>query len=96
MSEHQAIACRCGKCGLLSKQPIPDELKISVLGPRLSAAVSFVSSRVHGSRRAVEELLEEVLGAPLALGTMWGVCLVAYKEAPDSGILLPILNYNGG
>lgn len=70
VSEHQAIACRCGKCGLLTKQPIPDELKISVLGPRLSAAVSFVSSRVHGSRRAVEELLEEVLGAPLALGTV--------------------------
>ncbi len=32
--------------------------------------ISFVSARVHGSRRAVEELLEEVLGAPLALGTV--------------------------
>jgi transposase len=32
--------------------------------------IAFVSSRVHGSRRAVEELLEEVLGAPLALGTV--------------------------
>src|SRR5271157_142416 len=37
---------------------------------RVSAVISFVSARVHGSRRAVEELLEEVLGAPLALGTV--------------------------
>ena len=41
-----------------------------MLGPRLSAAAVYVSSRVHGSRRATEELLEEVLGAPLALGTV--------------------------
>jgi transposase len=55
---------------LLSKQSIPEALTRSVLGERLSAAVAFVSARVHGSRRAVEELLEEVLGAPLALGTV--------------------------
>ena len=41
-----------------------------MLGVRLSAAVTFISSRVHGSRRAAEELLEDVLGAPLALGTV--------------------------
>jgi transposase len=70
VTEHQAIACRCQKCGLLTKEPIPQPLKRSVLGPRLSAAVVYVSSRVHGSRRAAEELLEEVLGAPLALGTV--------------------------
>ena len=70
VTEHQAIACRCEKCGLLTREPIPDAFKRSVLGPRLSAAAVYVSSRVHGSRRAVEELLEEVLGAPLALGTV--------------------------
>jgi transposase len=70
VTEHQAIACRCDKCGLTTSGPIPDAHSVSVLGPRLSAAMAFVSSRVHGSRRAVEELLEEVLGAPLALGTV--------------------------
>ncbi len=70
VTEHQAIACRCQKCGQITRQPIPEELTGSVVGARLSAAISFVSSRVHGSRRAVEELLEEVLGAPLALGTV--------------------------
>jgi transposase len=70
VTEHQAIACRCGRCGQLTKEPIPQALTRSVLGPRLSAAAVYVSSRVHGSRRAVEELLEEVLAAPLALGTV--------------------------
>ena len=70
VTEHQAIACRCQRCGLLTREPIPDELTRSVLGPRLSAAAVYVSSRVHGSRRAAEELLEEVLGTPLALGTV--------------------------
>jgi len=70
VTEHQSYACRCGRCGLITRQGIPEELTRSVLGDRLSAAMAFVSSRVHGSRRAVEELLEEVLGAPLALGTV--------------------------
>ena len=70
VTEHQAIACRCVRCGLLTREPIPEALTRSVLGPRLSAAAVYVSSRVHGSRRAAEELLEEVLGAPLALGTV--------------------------
>jgi transposase len=70
VTEHQAIACRCGRCGRTTGQPIPEELTRSVLGDRLSATVAFVSSRVHGSRRAAEELLEEVLGAPLSLGTV--------------------------
>lgn len=70
VTEHQAIACTCPRCGMTTRQAIPEELTRSVLGARLSAAISFVSSRVHGSRRAVEELLEEVLGAPLALGTV--------------------------
>lgn len=70
VTEHQSIACECKCCGGSTRQEIPEALLRSVLGPRLSAAAVYVSSRVHGSRRAAEELLEEVLGAPLALGTV--------------------------
>jgi len=70
VTEHQAMACTCRRCGQITRQRIPEELTRSVLGARLSAAIASVSARVHGSRRAVEELLEEVLGAPLALGTV--------------------------
>jgi transposase len=70
VTEHQAVACRCRKCGRRSKGEIPRQFRRSVLGERLTAAVCFTSARVHGSRRAVEELLEEVLAAPLSLGTV--------------------------
>lgn len=70
VTEHQALACTCGRCGQVSKGAIPEELSQSVLGERLTAAVAFVSSRVHGSRRAVQELLQEMLGVELSLGTV--------------------------
>lgn len=70
ITEHQALACTCQRCGMTTRRAIPEELTRSVLGDRLSAAIAFASSRVHGSRRAVGELLEEVLGAPMSLGTV--------------------------
>jgi transposase len=70
VTEHQALACRCGRCGQVTKGAIPEQFSRSVVGERLTAAICFVSARVHGSRRAVEELLEEMLGAPLSLGTV--------------------------
>jgi transposase len=70
VKEHQAYACTCHRCGQITRELIPQELTCSVLGERLTAAVAFVSSRVHGTRRAVEELLEEVLGAEVSLGTV--------------------------
>src|SRR5450432_282951 len=70
VKEHQVYACTCHRCGQITKELIPRELTFSVLGERLTAAVAFVSSRVHGSRRAAQELLQEVLGAELSLGTV--------------------------
>ena len=70
ITEHQATACQCGKCGRVTEASIPEAITRSVVGERLSAAISFTSARVHGTRRAVEDLLEEVLGAPLSLGTV--------------------------
>ena len=68
--EHQSIVCRCGGCGGESGMPIPSSVLSSVCGDRLSAGISFMSSRVHGSRRAIEQMLGELLGAPLSLGTI--------------------------
>lgn len=70
VTEHQAFGCRCERCGQMTEARIPKELTRSVLGERLSAAVALLSSRVHGSRRAIEQVLEEILGAPIALGTI--------------------------
>ena len=63
VTEHQSYACTCGRCGQIPKESIPDELRRSAFGERLSAVMAFASSRMHGSRRAVEELLEHVRGS---------------------------------
>ena len=66
--EHQSYACTCRGCGQKTTEPIPPELTRSCIGPRLSAAACYLSARVHGSRRAVEEVLTDLLGANLSLG----------------------------
>jgi transposase len=70
LTEHQAYSRVCGCCGEQVRGQIPASIRCAVTGPRLSAVVGFVSARVHGSRRATEELLSEALGCPLALGTV--------------------------
>jgi transposase len=70
VTEHRSYACRCPACGTRATEPIPPDVLASCTGPRLSAALCYLSARVHGSRRAVEELAHEVLGLPLSLGTV--------------------------
>ena len=70
ITEHRSFACRCGACGALNRALIPDEVRASSIGPRLSSAIGLLSSLVHGSRRAVAGVVGEVLGCPIALGSI--------------------------
>lgn len=70
VTEHQGYACACAHCGRSTAAPIPHEVRRSCTGPRLSAALCYLSAFVHGSRRAVEEVAGELLGCPLSLGTV--------------------------
>lgn len=70
ITEHQSVACRCGACGTVSRGMIPDELRASVAGPRLSGAIGLLSGFVHGSRRAIREVVAEMLGCPIGLGSI--------------------------
>jgi transposase len=68
--EHQSFACRCGVCGTLNRALIPDAVRASSIGPRLSGAIGVLSALVHGSRRAITGVVSEVLGCPIALGSI--------------------------
>jgi transposase len=70
VTEHQAHARTCPSCGHVTWAQIPQEIRDHVCGPRLTATLSFLSSVLHASKRGVEEFVETVLGAPLALGTV--------------------------
>src|SRR5688500_7602708 len=70
VTEHRALACRCGTCGRENAGTIPEAVRSRATGPRLSAAVAMMACHFRGSRRCVERLAGEVLGAPLSLGSV--------------------------
>jgi len=70
VTEHRSVACRCPACGAVSRGAIPPDVRASAAGPRLTGAVGLLSGFVHGSRRAVREVVAGVLGCPIALGTV--------------------------
>jgi transposase len=70
VTEYQAHGRTCRRCGHLTRATIPAELRAHSVGPRLTGALSYFSG-CHGvSKRGVEEIAENVFGAPIALGTV--------------------------
>jgi len=90
VTEHQGHARTCPCCGLLNRSEIPPEIRAHVIGPRLAAAMSYLSGRHHLSRRGVEEIVETVFDVPTSLGTVIALeaettaaLAGAYQEAQD-------------
>ena len=70
VTEHRSVACRCPACGAVTRGVIPAAVRASAAGPRLTGAVGLLSGFVHGSRRAVREVVADVLGCPIGLGSV--------------------------
>lgn len=70
LTEHQAIACPCARCGHVSEGRIPASILRSVCGPRLSAAMGYLSACALVSRRGVEAICSCMLGLELSLGSV--------------------------
>src|SRR6266404_4014153 len=69
ITEYQAHARTC-PCGHVTWAKIPQEIRDHVCGPRLTATMSFLSGVLHASKRGIEEFVETVFQAPIALGTV--------------------------
>lgn len=69
-TEHQSYACRCGRCGKVTRGMIPPEVAISTTGPRLTAAIGIWGAWMKGSRRALTEMVSQTLGCPICLGSI--------------------------
>jgi transposase len=70
VTEHQGHGRRCAGCGHVTFGRIPDDIRAHAFGPRLAAAVVFLSSRCHGSKRIVAETVQSLFGVPIALGSI--------------------------
>ncbi len=83
ITEHQGHARTCPRCGVVTREPIPAEVRRHSVGERLTAALSYLTG-VHGvSKRGVEEMAEHLFDVSIALGT------VANREQEMSAALVP-------
>lgn len=70
ITEYQAHGRTCNSCGHVTWAEIPPEIREHVVGPRMSATLSYLSGVMHASKRNVEEFVEVVCGVPISLGTV--------------------------
>ena len=99
VTEHQAHARTCPRCGQLNRATIPPEIRAHTLGPRLAAVMSYLSGRHHRGKRAVQEIVETVFQVPVSLGTvvaseqqMSAALATPHEEARDAVRDAPVKN----
>lgn len=60
----------CDACGQSTQASLPAAVTASAFGPRLTALIASLTVAQRVSRRGLEEVLADVLGCPIALGTV--------------------------
>jgi transposase len=60
----------CLKCGKVHRGKLPDGVPKGMLGPRAMATVAILSGKYHLSKRNIEEILSDLFGMNICLGTV--------------------------
>jgi transposase len=92
VTEYQGHFRTCPCCGEVTHEPIPGALMAHGAGPRLTAALSYLSG-CHGlSKRGVEEISANLFAAPVSLGTVVNLEqeMSAALEAPHQEALAAV------
>src|SRR4051812_21206550 len=74
VTEHQLQHVRCSACGTTTCAVLPPDAPVGAFGPRLQATVAVLAGRYRLSRREVVGGCTDVLGAPLAVGSVDRLC----------------------
>ena len=83
VTEHVGHTRTCPGCGARTHATVPADIRAHVVGPRLAAAITYLSGGRHDSKRGVEDVVETLFGVPVSLGT------VAATEREVSAALAP-------
>jgi transposase len=99
VTEYQGHGRHCRCCGTLTWEKIPDDIRAHAYAPRLSAVVSYLSGSPHVSKRGIHEIVETLIGVPMALGTvvnlereMSAALAPAHAEAQQAVRQAPVKN----
>lgn len=89
--EHRLMPGWCPHCQIWLKPDLPAEVSRSAFGPRLQAWVAILTGRFRQSRRQVVDLLRELCGVSVSLGSIQSLCeetsealAVPYREAKEA------------
>jgi transposase len=74
VTEHQLQQVCCAACQTTTCAVLPADVPPGAFGPRLQATVAVLSGRYRLSRREVVGVCTDVLGAPLAVGSVDALC----------------------
>jgi transposase len=74
VTEHQLHHVQCTACGTTTCAVLPPDVPPGAFGPQLQATVAVLSGRYRLSRREVVGVCTDVLGAPLAVGSVDRLC----------------------
>jgi transposase len=74
VTEHQLHHVCCAACGITTCAVLPVAVPQGAFGPRLQATVAVLSGRYRLSRREVVGVCTDVLGVPLAVGSVDRLC----------------------
>jgi transposase len=70
ITEYQGQARTCSCCGQVTRAAIPAAITQHSIGPQLTGVIGYLAGDQGISKRGVEEIVEHVLGVPIALGTI--------------------------
>jgi transposase len=91
VTEHQGHARTCPCCGAVTRAAIPGDVLAHSVGPHLTAVIGYLTGDQGMSKRGVEEVVEQIFGVPIALGTVSNLeqelsaaLAVAHTEATDA------------
>jgi transposase len=85
VTEYHLAARRCRGCGTVTRASRPAEVGAGSFGPRLQALVALLTGRYRLSRREVVQLMGDVWGVEVALGSVVGL------EQATSTALAPVV-----
>jgi transposase len=60
----------CPNCSRATRAELPPGVPTKMIGPALQALIGYFSGRLHLSKRAVQEALEDLFGVSLSLGSV--------------------------
>ena len=93
VTEHTAYSLWCEDCRCYHPAPLPRHIvQAGLFGPRLTALVTYLKGRLHGSYSGIRDFLGEVVGVSVSRGYLAKLCHKASQAfAGPYGQLLALL-----